>query len=129
MRYIIDSYAWIEYLTGSKEGQRMEKLFADMGNKFVTMECCVAEILSYCLRNNIGFNGINDAINKNSFIFHVLREHWIEGAKIRFEMRKKIKGFGLIDAVLIAKQREINAEIITGDPHFKGLKSIVYIGD
>ena len=65
---------------------------------------------------------------KNSFVFPVLREHWINAAKIKFEMREKIKNFGLIDSILVAKQEQLKCKIISGDPHFKNLKNVVYMG-
>ena len=49
-------------------------------------------------------------------------------SKIKHELRKKIKNFGLIDSILVAKQQELNCKIITGDSHFKNLKNVVFIG-
>jgi hypothetical protein len=54
---------------------------------------------------------------------------WIGAAKIRFEMRKKIKNFGLIDSILVAKQQEFKCKVISGDFHFKSLKNVVYMGE
>lgn len=128
MIYLIDTYAWIEYFRGSKQGLILKKLFTNIKNKFVTMECCLAELRGYCLKNNFDFNKMYDIVKKNSFVFPVLREHWINAAKIRFEMRKKLKNFGLIDSILMAKQEELKCKIVSGDYHFKNSKNIVYIG-
>lgn len=129
MIYIIDTYAWIEYFEGSSQGRVLKKLFENKNNKFITMECCIAELIGYCLKNNLNFENFYSIVESNSFIFVVLREHWVKAAKIRFELRKKIKHFGLIDSILVAKQQEFKAKIVSGDPHFKGLKDIVYIGE
>ena len=125
---IIDTYAWVEYLRGSDEGFILNKLFANIKNKFVTMECCLAELKGYCLKHNFDFNKMYNVVKKNSFVFPVLREHWINAAKIKFEMREKIKNFGLIDSILVAKQEQLKCKIISGDPHFKNLKNVVYMG-
>ena len=45
-----------------------------------------------------------------------------------FALYTKIKNFGLIDALLVAKQKEIKCRIVSGDLHFKNLKQVVYMG-
>ncbi len=128
MIYIIDTYAWIEYFRGYKHGEILKKLFENVNNKFVTMECCLAELRGYCLKQDLDFNQMYSIVKHNSIILPVLIYHWINAAKIRFETRKKIKNFGLIDSILLAKQEEIKCKLISGDYHFKNLKNIVYIG-
>jgi|TARA_Y100000031_G_C8142439_1_gene348270 predicted nucleic acid-binding protein len=126
--FIVDTHAWLENAIGSKKGTEVQKLFDNENNKLVTMECCIAEIQGYCLKNNFNFSLLYGVIRKNSLILPVLREHWIKAAKIKHELRKKIKNFGLIDSILVAKQQELNCKIITGDSHFKNLKNVVFIG-
>jgi len=43
------------------------------------------------------------------------------------EMRKQMKDFGLSDAFVMATARKLNARVLTGNPHFKGLKEAVMI--
>ena len=69
-----------------------------------------------------------EIIKINSIILPVLRTTWIEAAGIKHELRKKIKHFGLIDAILVAKQKELKCKVISGDPHFKSLSNVLYIG-
>ena len=125
--YIIDTYAWIEYLNGTSKGEILRKLFNNIGNKFITMECCLAELKGYCLKNNFNFDKMHSMVKKNSLIFPVLIEHWLDAAEIKSKMRKKFKDFGLIDSILIAKQRELSCKIISGENHFKELNDVVYI--
>ena len=128
MIYIIDTYAWIEYFSGTKGGDTVKNLFANKENKFITMECCLAEVLGYCLRNKLNFSELYKILKSNSIILPVLRSHWIEAAKIRSEARKKVKDFGLIDSIIVAKQNELKCMVISGDKHFKNLKKIIFIG-
>ncbi len=93
------------------------------------MECCIAELIGFSLKRNLSFETIFELVKTNSIILPVLTKNWIEAAKIKFELRKKTPHFGLIDAVLVSKQKELNCKIISGDPHFKTLKNIIYIGD
>jgi len=129
MNYIIDTYGWIEYIDGSKRGEIVKKILEDNKNKIITLECCIAEVRIFCLKKNIDFDRVLHLIKTNSYIFPILLDTWLNAAKIKVELRKNRPGFGIIDAILVAKQQENKAKIISGDPSFKGLKNIVYIGD
>lgn len=127
--YIVDTYAWIEYFMGSESGLKLKNLFENKNNKFITIDCCAAELRGFCLRENIDFNKIYSTLKKNSILLPVSSSHWLEAAAIRHELRKKVKDFGLIDSILVAKQNELKCMIVSGDKHFKGFKNVVYIGD
>ena len=129
MLYIIDTYAWVGYLIGSKKGETLRKLFDSTSNNFITLECCLAEINGWCIKNKLNFENIYSVIRSNSEIRSALTEDWIRAARIRFEMRKKIKNFGLIDSIILIKQMEYDCKIVSGDLHFKNLKNVVYVGD
>ena len=127
MIFIIDTYAWVEYFIGSKEGQRVKELFENRKNKFVTMECCLAELRGWCIRNNIKFQEILGIVETNSEVLPVSRNNWVNAAFIKSEMMKTIRDFGLIDSILVAKQKELKCKIITADKHFKNLKGIEFL--
>ena len=129
MIFIVDSWAWIEYFIGSKSGLKLKKLIDNKNHKFITMECTLSEVKSYCLRTNGDFDRINSIIKKNSIMLPVPIDIWLKAAETKHEIRKKIKDFGLIDAILVAKQNELNCMLISGDEHFKNMKKIVYVGD
>jgi len=127
--YIVDTYAWIEYFTGSKSGLALKYLLDNKNNKFITMECCLAELKGFCLREYSDFNKMYNIIKKNSIVLPVLNEHWLQAADIKHEIRKKVKDFGIIDSILVAKQNELKCVIVSGDRHFKDMKRVVYVGD
>lgn len=128
MIYIIDSYAWIEYFIGSKKGEILKKLFSEVKNKFLTVECCLVEIKEWCLRENKDFDKLFSIVKSNSSILHIMEYDWIDAAKEKFEQRKMEKTFGLIDAVILTKQKELNCKIISGDKHFKSLNNVIFMG-
>lgn len=127
MIYIIDTYAWIEYFKGSKQGLIVKRLLDNSNNKFITIECCISELMGFSLKNALDFDKLYSILRKNSIILPVMRDLWINAAKIRFDLRKTIKNFGLIDSILVAKQQELKCKIVTGDLHFENLKNIVYL--
>ena len=124
MIYIVDTHAWVEYFLGSKYGSVLKRLIDNKSNKFITMECSLAEIIGYCLKNNADFNEIHNIVKTNSFVFPVLMRHWVRAAKIKFELRKKIKDFGLIDAILMAKQNEPGILVYQYDPDKQTLTKV-----
>ena len=127
--YIVDTHAWIEYFMGSKSGLILKNLFDNKDKKFITMECSLSELEGFCLREDADFSKMYSVIKKNSIILPVLTGHWLEAAKIRHETRKRVKDFGLIDSILVAKQNELKCTIVSGDKHFKRFKNVVYVGE
>jgi len=97
-------------------------------SKTITMECSLGELSGYCKRKNLDFNKCYQIVRKKSIILPVLQEHWINAGIVKIEMRKDRTGFGLIDALLLVKQRELKCKLISGDSHFKGLKNIIFLG-
>ena len=51
----------------------------------------------------------------------------IQAGLLHAEMRKRIKDFGLVDSFILLAARELNAKILTGDPHFKNMKEAIMI--
>lgn len=127
MLFIIDTYAWVEYFIGSKRGLKVKKLLDDVKNSFVTLECCLAELKGWCLKENVDFGKLYNVIVSNSAIVPIESDEWIKAAELRYNMRKQRKDFGLIDALILAKQKKLACKILTGDRHFKGLKNVVLI--
>jgi predicted nucleic acid-binding protein len=126
MNCIFDKYAWIEYLKGSDKGKKVESLIRK-GNRIITLECALAELRTYCIMNGVSFDCALFQIKDCSIILPVTSDIWIEAAAIKCEMRKNRPHFGLIDALLLAKQQDLDSHIVTGDPHFKGLKNVILI--
>ncbi|HIG93111.1 TPA: PIN domain-containing protein [Candidatus Woesearchaeota archaeon] len=125
--YLIDSYAWVEYFIGSTKGEVLQKLLQEERNSFLTVECCLAEIRGWALRNKKEFDTIFKLIRANSTIITITEQDWIAAAVVWFELRKKRKHFGLVDAVILVKQSEHRCKVISGDPHFKDLKDVVFL--
>ena len=125
--YIIDSYAWAKYFTGSKKGEKLKNLFSDENNKFLTIECCLAEINGWSIKNNIDFNFIIRIIRANSEIVKLKEEDWIKAGEEKSKQRRAQKDFGLIDALILTKQIEINCKLISGDKHFKNMRNIIFL--
>jgi len=82
-------------------------------------------------REGEDFDRAYTVVRTDTEIEAVSAEDWLDAAEIRHEMRKErgITDFGLIDSVIVAKQRRYKARVISGDRHFKGLEDVGYLGD
>ena len=53
MKYIIDSFAWIEYLEGSKLGEKVREAILNKGNEIFSLNLCIAEVVSKAKRKKL----------------------------------------------------------------------------
>ena len=122
MRYLIDSFAWMEYFIGTTRGRRVREVVEE-----VTAECLVSAInIAEIYSKSIKTDGTARAEERRRFITSrcavvEVGEHIaVEAAKIDVEMKEKVKGWGLADSIVLATARNSGARILTGDEHFKG---------
>jgi predicted nucleic acid-binding protein len=126
-KYVIDAYAWIEYLLGSKAGEKVKSILEKETNDIYTCAVTVAEVVSKTAREGTQFETAYDILLSNSQIVNIDEEISKEAGVLHCEMRKTKRDFGLADAYLLAVARTVNAKILTGDPHFTGVKEAVLI--
>ena len=123
MRYLIDSFAWMEYFIGTARGRRVKEIVEGVSEECLVSAINVAEIYSKSIKTD----GIARAEERRRFItsrcavVEVTERMAVEAAKIDVEMKEKVKGWGLADSIVLATARDSGARILTGDEHFEGL--------
>src|SRR3989338_6541425 len=127
MIIFLDTYAWIEYFIGSHQGKRVSLLLDNEDTEIFTAECSLGEIRGWCLRQKYDFVVAMSLVQSNSTILPISQKDWISSGEERHEQRKTQKDFGLIDALILTKAKEHNANILTGDEHFKKLKNVLFL--
>ena len=125
--YLLDTYAWIEYLIGSSKGEIVRKLFLDKNNDFLTAECSLSELKGWSIREKADFARIYSTVKANSHIEPIHLDDWLIAAQIKSEMRKNVRDFGLMDSLLLAKAKSRKCKIVSGDPHFEKLPGVLYL--
>lgn len=125
--YILDAYAWIEYLEGSTRGVKVRNAIENPRDKIYTCAVTLAEVISKFVRRNLDHKIALDAIASNSRIIPVEDKISLLAGELHAEIRKDVKDFGLADAYILACSKKYNAIIITGDPHFKTIKDVIMI--
>ena len=126
-KYVIDAYAWVEYLMGSRAGEKVKSILERETNEIYTCAVTVAEVVSKTARESREFETAYDIILSNSQIVNIDEEISKEAGALHCEMRRTKRDFGLADAYVLAVARTVNAKILTGDPHFRSVKEAVLI--
>lgn len=122
--YLIDAYAWIEYLEGSIQGEKVKKILET--HTCSTSAVTLAEVVSKAKRTNKDPEIAFDSVILNSKVLLVTEEVAKRAGILHAEMKAKDKTFGLADAFLLA-QRTRKQKILTGDPHFRNIENIEFL--
>lgn len=125
MKYLIDTSAWIEYLDGSKSGEKVDKILKD--HEIYVISLIISEVVSKVKRKKGNVDLAYDCIIKNSKIFEITPKISKKIGILHAETRAKIPDFSLADASIVCSAEAIDAGIITTDTHFKGFKEAILI--
>jgi len=126
-RFVVDSWAWLEYLNGTGSGQKLRNLIDKEGNEVFTSIISYSEVISVAKRKNMDVDIAENALATFSEIVDIDKNMARETALFHGEIRKKINDFGLGDAFVVVTANKLNAKIVTGDPHFKDMKNVLMI--
>lgn len=124
---MVDAWAWIEYLIGSKFGLKLKEILIEGCNEVYTCAVTIAEVVSKVAREEQDFEAAYDMLLSNSQVITADEEISKHAGIVHCEMRKTLKDFGLADAYVLAVARQLKAKVLTGDPHFMDIKDAVYI--
>jgi predicted nucleic acid-binding protein len=128
MRYVIDSYAWIEYFMGTKAGKTAKEIIENMEEK-LTPTICLAEVYAKTLKVESQELAEKQKafIKEKSAIVPLDEPIAIEAAKVQVKHKKEIDGWGLADSIVYATAAVKKAAVVTGDEHFRKLKNVFFI--
>ncbi len=130
--FVIDSYAWVEYLIGSKSGAKAKK-YIETGQA-LTPSIVLAELRKWYLREieerrrseremrlHLQF------MESTTEIVSLDASLALQSGETDFLMKKRIRNWPIADSVIYATARSRAAQVVTGDPHFKGLEEAIFI--
>ena len=129
MKYVIDSYAWIEYFMGTRAGEKAKPIIESSEEEKITPTICLAEVYAKTLKaENQELAEKQRAFIKEKSALSALDEAIaVESAKVQTKMKKEIHGWGLADSIVYATALLKKAEVVTGDEHFKKLRNVLFI--
>lgn len=117
---LVDSFGWIEYFDGTVRGRKARQRM-DEADVVYTCPVVLAEVYSKIARSR----GDAAARDHVAFILEhaAVVEHdadvGIEAGRIHAELKPRVKGFGMADALVLASARSRGSKVLTGDPHFR----------
>lgn len=134
MKIVVDSYAWIEILSGTEKGRVASKIIDD-AEELYTPDIVLAEIARKYRREGIDRRIIEqriDSIIETSSVITVGREVALNSASAFLELMEEAKKKGirepsLFDAIILGATRFVQGNVLTGDPHFRDLKETVWL--
>ena len=116
---VLDSFAWIEYFNGTSAGEKVRNLLETGG--VVTPAIVVAEFSENHKRLNREFAPKYDFVKARTRIVPLEEELARVAGELNFERKKRVKGWGMADSIILATARRTGSRRVTGDPHFKDL--------
>ncbi len=122
---IIDASAWIEYFLGSKRGEKIKEILEE-DNELITLPITFAEIISYFVRVKIDINIATNNIKALSKLIND-SEFAQSAGEIHANIKSKNQKFSLADAFIVASAKKLNANILTCDNDFRGIKEAIII--
>jgi PIN domain nuclease of toxin-antitoxin system len=123
MKYIIDSYAWLEYFMGSEAGRKVEEIIDNEADEKLTPSICLAETYAKILKteDNEKAELRRAFIKSRSALISLDEDLAVEAAKTDVAMKKKVQNWGLADSIVLSTARDRKGKVVTGDPHFREL--------
>ncbi len=135
MILIVDSFAWIEFLTGSLHEERIRELLAT-ADVVVTPDLVLAEVARKLARDGVGAGLVRRKVEDVSTLSRVA-PITVETAVGVFEAdtalrqsarSRHLERPGLSDAVILSTARLLHGVVLTGDPHFEGFPETMWLG-
>ncbi len=129
MTVLVDSWGWIEYFNGTTHGEKVRELIENSKEKVIVSAINIAEVYNSFLRdfpypdNERLAEASREAIRQRSYIFEVDENIAVESARLKHKMK-----WGIGDSIVYATAKREGARLMTGDPHFKGVNDVIYLG-
>jgi PIN domain nuclease of toxin-antitoxin system len=117
--YVIDAFAWLEYFLGSIAGAKVKPFVENY--KGITPTIVIAELSEKYRRENLTFTDDLHFIVGKTRVVSLDAEIAQKAGILSHERKRKVKGWGLADSIVLATAREHKAKIITGSEHFRDL--------
>ena len=128
---MIDTSAWIEYLSGGGYADEIESIIQDPDNTVLVPAIVLAEIRSVVERK-VGRDDAEkavDYIRENFPVVELTEDLAVRVGELHAKLRQKQKDISLADCIIMAHAEQLRARVVTLDRHFRLWKDSVILGD
>ena len=127
---VLDAHAWVEY---ALNGPHADMIAAKLSSAHhpLTPATAIGELKEAMQRQHIPKSKISTVllyVKNKSTVVNIDAEIAEKAAETNFQHKKTIKGWGMLDSIVYAVTILKKGRVITGDPHFKNLPQVTYIG-
>lgn len=124
---VIDSFAWVEYFRGTRLGRQVDRFVASQ--RCATPTIVLAELADKYAREGIPSLRLDlDEVESRTVLVPLDRPIAEEAGRVKAEARRKTPDFPLSDGIVSATAKSLGADVLTGDPHFRGMRGVVFLG-
>ena len=124
MGIIVDTSAWIEFFQSTEKGKRVAEVLKT--EQSFTSDTYLAELVDWCLRNNLGdkvrlyVEGIKSASQRVALNEPII----LASGKINYQRKKNMKKWGMMDSFILAIALFYDLKILTKDSDFRDLPNV-----
>lgn len=125
MTVLIDSWAWIEYWKGGKYANNAMRHIEGEDEAFVST-INILETYFWVTKyygENVAKNKIS-TMEKRCYVVPVEKKISIEAAKLKLKHK-----LGIADSIVLATAMHVGGKLVTGDPDFKDIDSVILINE
>lgn len=125
--YLLDTYAWVEYFSGSEEGLVVKRLIESA--RIHTSIISIAELSDKYHREGLSddWEDRYKFIISKSNIFQISMEIAKNAGPKKWMLKESTKEIGLADAIIVETAYQNKLTIVSGDPHFKNLENSLFL--
>jgi len=122
---LLDSWCWVEYFNGTKFGKKVAE-YIDSDQQLFISVINLAEVYKTGLsrKTEKTANALVELMMSRCFIIPIEAKTALNAARTNFERK-----WGLGDSLIFESAKAHNLQLVSGDPHFKKEKSVIYLGN
>ena len=123
---VLDSFAWVEYFKGQPAGRAVDRVLRS--SRCGTPILVLAELSDkYHRERQPGVGQALDFVELRTTILPMTRPIAERAGKTKVDRRATVPDFPLADAVILETAREYGSDVLTGDPHFRGVHGVHFL--
>lgn len=132
---VLDSYAWVEFFSGTSAGARVKELLARAEIAY-TPSPVLLELANKYFREGFSREEVGerlDAIAQLSVIVEISKDILLRLGEARRTLIENARRLGIkrkpsiVDFFILACARHLGAKVVTGDEHFRGLPDVIFL--
>jgi predicted nucleic acid-binding protein len=127
--YILDSFAWVEYVLGSSMGAFVDLLLRTPDVDLLTPSIVIAELaFKFQHEGNSKWDLLRKFIKIKSKSIDLTSDLAEKSGTQKLLLRKISNGIGLTDAIIYQTSLEFAGKLVTGDSHFEEVSNVIFLG-